>query len=294
MGMAVELRWNKLSVSSARQEDARRLHGGTVLVAATERRVVAVAVKGGDTYELADDGWRVVGEREGGRWHGVFGGWGGAVHRFANDGTMQRLDGDRWVEVSGPNDKFAGFFPLCAFDPVHEQLVAWGSEGTTRKDDTFVHDGKVWSKPKRPKEKHADVEASSGSFCLWFDPVAQRVARAGVTQGAVFDGKEWRIVPLDGGATLSTWRRSLGDLGGRALSVHRHIADRNIVELVRSGDGYSARVVATFPSAVKREPMDAGGNVAFDIGIIDGARNRLIAVDDAQGDTFVAELNSLR
>jgi hypothetical protein len=231
--MVHHLTWQKLSVSSVPLKDACH-------IVAAARGVIAVKAKGGATFEFTDD-WREVGEADGSRCHGLFVGWGGAVHRFANDGFVERLDGDTWVEVSPPDDKFGGFFPLYAFDPVHGQLVVWGSADKGRKDDTYVHDGKAWSKGKRPKEKHADVEASSGSFCLWFDPGAQRVVRAGVTQAAVFDGKAWRIVPLEGGANLSTWDRAIGDVGGRVLSVQRFISERKVVELVRAGDGYSAR-----------------------------------------------------
>jgi len=284
--MSPTLEWKKLSTSKFGLKDAMR-------IVAAERRIVAVAVKGGATVELTDAGWRAVGETDDFRCHGLFVGWGGAIHRFANDGCMQRLDGDAWVEVSAPDEKFTGFFPLCAFDPVHGQLVVWGSAGKGRKDDTFVHDGKAWSKGKRPKAKHADVEASGGSFCLWFDPGAQRVVRAGVTEAAVFDGKEWRTVPLDGGAHLATWERGVGDLGGRALSWGRHIADRKVVELVRAGEGYSARVVGDFPAAVKRDPMDGGGNAAFDLGVIDGAHRRLIAIDAKRSETFAADLSVL-
>lgn len=231
--------------------------------------------------------------------------WNDQVHAISNDGAVYRLDEDtgeglRWTRVVPKSADFgAASWPLMAYDPTRGLLVVWGERKRSkgRKDETFVCDGRAWTKAKKGKEKPEGLDAEdSGYFTLFFEPAARCVARLSGTQVALFDGETWSHTPHADGKLAVAWDHTPCVVAGRSdvLLVRRHVSEPEVVRLRRRGDRYTLTVVGTFEPPISRDPNSTGGNAAFDFGWFDAASGRYVAhfEDDARW-TFALELSAL-
>ncbi|MDB4955954.1 MAG: hypothetical protein JWO36_3523 [Myxococcales bacterium] len=224
--------------------------------------------------------------------------WDDKLCGFGSDGrvlTLEQGTALTWRTHSEPEPKFAFKGPIGAYDPSRKIMVVWGpkkSDGS-RKDETFVFDGNLWKKGKKAKAPPAELaKTDGGAFTVVYDPAGKQVVRVGVTEVAYFDGTSWRTVPLGNGKALGTWERMpcVDEASKTVLLIQRHVSDLNVVKLELGPESARAVVVATVPSAVTRNPNDAGGNVAFDQHAYDPARRQLVAFDTKLGFRYVADL----
>lgn len=204
------------------------------MIARSGERVIAVGRRGRVmVWEEATSKWRVAIAEDAGEIEApiqiVHTAWNGVAHAAATDGSVFRLDVERgafaWTKVVGKTKDFgAPSWPLSAFDEERGLLVVWGERKAKkgRKDDTFVCDGKKWTKAKKGKEKPDGLdEEDSGHFALFFDPIARKVARMSATQIAHFDGAA--LVP----------RQARGRKARRRLGPHRLRARRRVPGALR-------------------------------------------------------------
>ena len=223
-------------------------------------------------------------------------GWNDRVHAVSNDGAVFRLDGGdaaesaagnsaglHWTKVSAKSKDFGAVrWPLFAFDEARGLLVVWGDSKASRgrKDDTFVFDGKAWSKAKKGKEKPESLDfKDSDPFTMFYDPGARAVVRLSDKQVGVFDGKTWTHTPHRSAKLAVAWEQVVCVIPGKTdvLLVKRHMGEREVVLLRRGKDGYVLKKVATFEAVHQRGPHDTGGNASFDVGWFDPKTARFIA-----------------
>ena len=297
----IKLNWNRLE-SVDKPEDLYNLRDLNWV----DNMLVATNVYLG-TARLSDSRWETLVSdetgnslRDGAGIQMVLPGWEGALVAVASDGKVFQLQmaEKTWRLLSGPSKIYKAKWPLVAFDSVRKLLVVWGSQKAEgRKDDCLCFDGKVWCSPKKSAPAAtADLGIDAdAAFCLFFDPTLKCVVRVGVTEAAYFDGQSWRSVPLEGGEHLDTWdRRVCVDLASKCVfSVHRFKATMSVAQLTCTADRVIAIKRATFESPIERKSTDAGGNVAFDLGIYDPVSRRLLAFDEKNMSQFSADLTCL-
>jgi hypothetical protein len=225
-------------------------------------------------------------------------GWDDQLVAACADGRVVAFDraARAWNQRSAPSETYGAKQPLLAFDPERKLLVAWGSvKKQGRKDDTFVHDGTAWHKPKTKKPpKWADLDTDYGNLAMYWDPTERAILRVGITEVGVFDGAAWKQFPLAGGSVLDDWDRIPCVDASGVLIVQRFMACRDVIRVKRGNEGFVAEKVATFPPAVTREPNSTGSNCAFDVGLYHAPTRSLHAFDDQKnGDRYVADLSAL-
>jgi hypothetical protein len=237
--------------------------------------------------------------------HVVEAAWGGALHVVSNDGTLFRLDGSgktrSWTKILAKTELFkARLCPLAAFDPERKLLVVWGElkkSGDGRKDETYVCDGKRWTKVNPGK-----LKADPAAFSLFFEPSARKVARVSHARIDLFDGNGWVERAHGGIARGSSWDLAACAVeAGAVLLIGQHVRDTDIYRLsARGSEGYALQKVAKLGQAVKRDPnWSSKGNCLYDMGWFDPKRRRFLCQcqdDDqtaAKGGTFAINLAPL-
>lgn len=229
-------------------------------------------------------------QRGNGRVQAVVTAWDGAMHALLDHGGTLVFDGTAWQPgATGDTGWKDLFFPLAAFDPVRGVIVAWGNSKKSRgrKNDTYLFDGKTWTKSKTAgKTKPADLADDGIEYDLYWDAGKQMVARLGKQELAHFDGKTWIPTKLTGDLP-ETWRRCVcpDPLTGAVVVVN--VGDKTVIKI--GADGTCTRV-GTFEPPAER---DRHSNLPFDRWWFDDTNLTLVVhneIDDAQ--SFALELRA--
>jgi len=249
-----------------------------------------------------DDGERVL---EGMWTEHVLAAWDGCLVGFGIDGRTFVLDvgAKQWQARSEPDTIFKLQFTsrgvprhtsqgaLAAFDPGRGLAVLWGpAKAAGRKDETYVHDGKNWTKAKRGTPfADADDESASG-FALYYDPTEKAVVRVGKTSVGVFDGKAWTQFPLEGADVLDRWypRPCVGRTA--AWIIQPGIHHRDVIRVQRAGDRFTATRVGQL-----ERPVETESNRICDLGVYDPQQERFLAFVDVKREQhlFAADFSTL-
>jgi len=238
-------------------------------------------------------GWRSVVDkqagdkaRDDGRVQAVVTAWDGALHAVMDNGGVIALAGDTWTRKAGPSKVWKDtMWPLLAFDAVRGVIVGWGSEKKKdgRRNDTYIFDGKDWTKVKTAKSKPEGLDdSSSDAFGLYWDAGAKQVARLGPGELAHFDGKDWVSKRLVNAKAIETWQRQLcPDPETSAL----HVVNIGQKAVVSISEG-RVTAVGTFVSPMTDPHRDA--NLAFDQWWWDDHGRRFVVHADADADDSYA------
>lgn len=219
-------------------------------------------------------------QRGQGRVQAVVTAWDGAMHALLDHGGTLVFDGKQWKPgAQGDTGWKDLFFPLAAFDPTRNVIVAWGNskKKAGRKNDTYLFDGKAWTKCKTAgKSKPTDEDGVL--YDLYWDAGKQMVARLGHKELAHFDGKTWISTKLTGDLP-EVWRRCVCVEPMTGAVVVVNVGARTVVKI--GADGRCTQV-GTFGPPAERDRHD---NLPFDHWWFDAANLTLVVhndVDDAQ------------
>lgn len=229
-------------------------------------------------------------QRKNGRVQAVVTAWDGAMHALLDHGGTLVFDGTAWKPgATGDTGWKDLFFPLAAFDPTRGVIVAWGNSKKSRgrKNDTYLFDGKAWTKCKTAgKTKPADIDVDGVEYDLYWDAGKQMVARLGKQELAHFDGKTWIPTKLTG-ALPETWRRCVCPDPATGNVVVVNVGERTVIKIDRDG---TCTKVGDFMPPAERERHS---NLPFDRWWFDETSLSLVVhndVDDAQ--SFAMDLRA--
>lgn len=205
--------------------------------------------------------------------------WGGAMHALLDTGETLVFDGNKWkAGAKGATGWKKLFFPLAAFDPTRDVIVAWGNSKSSggRIDETYLFDGKAWTKAKAGKTKPADGKDVEQD--LYWDAGKQMVARLGHKELAHFDGTTWISTKLTGDLPEG-WRRCVCVEPRTGAVVVVNMGEKTVVRIGANG---KCKKVGNFALPAEREE---DSNLPFDRWWFDDANLTLVVhneVDDAQ------------